>query len=65
MLVSLDDLKEGTSVWVLGGFGQERASLVRVLHTHQNIKNGRPGIDYELPNGDIRWAYLDQVRSLA
>lgn len=64
-MVSLDKIRVGGKVWVQGGFGQERASLVTVIHTHQDIKNGRPGIDYELPNGDTRWAYLDQVRSLA
>jgi len=61
-MVTLDKMREGSKVMVRGGFGTEPARLATVTGLDADIKNGRPGIDYEVVNtGEGRWAYLDQV----
>ena len=64
-MVQLNEMRVGSRVTVRGSFGNEPAKLARVTEVEQDIKNGRPGIGYELVNGDLRWAYLDQVVSVA
>ena len=59
--IDIKDIREGSIVSVRGGFGTEQAANGRVLEVSQNIKNGRPGIEYE-SNNETRWAYLDQVQ---
>jgi hypothetical protein len=54
--VKLSDIREGSVVMVRGNFGQGFPQRVVVEAVEDNIKNGRPGIDY-----DGSWAYLDQV----
>jgi len=49
---------------VRGGFGNDPATLVTVSEVCEDVKNGRPGIDYIKANGDGRWAYLDQVKQV-
>jgi len=59
-MIELKDIREGSIVLVRGGFGSEPARKAVVTSVDANIKNGRPGIDYEIA-GDSRWAYLEQV----
>ncbi len=59
-MVKLNQIREGSIIKVRGGFGTEPAKRAVVTGVEENIKNGRPGIDYRC-NGDERWAYLDQV----
>jgi hypothetical protein len=55
-MVELKDIREGSVVVVRGDFGQGRPREVVVEAVEADIKNGRPGIDY-----DSSWAYLTQV----
>jgi hypothetical protein len=60
-MVILDEIREGSVVIVRGGFGQEPPKEVVVDEVHEDIKNGRAGIDYTEADGNTRWAYMDQV----
>ena len=55
-MVKLNDIREGSVVIVRGAFGTGPEQRVKVEEVHEDIKNGRPGIDYE-----GSWAYLTQV----
>jgi hypothetical protein len=55
-MVSIEDIREGSVVIVRGNFGQGPAQQVVVENVEDDIKNGRPGIDYA-----DSWAYLTQV----
>jgi hypothetical protein len=55
-MVQLKDIRKGSVVVVRGDFGNAPARQVIVEEVHEEIKNGRPGIDY-----DRSWAYLTQV----
>jgi hypothetical protein len=63
-MVILDEIREGSVVIVRGGFGQEPPKEVVVDEVHEDIKNGRAGIDYTEADGNTRWAYLDQVQKV-
>jgi hypothetical protein len=54
--VKLKDIREGSRVIVRDNFGTGTPREVTVLTVDSDIKNGRPGIDY-----DNSWAYLTQV----
>jgi len=56
-MVKLKDIREGSVVIVRGAFGTGPEERVKVEEVHEDIKNGRPGIDYE-----GSWAYLSQVQ---
>jgi len=56
-MVNLKDIREGSVVIVRGAFGTGPEQRVKVEEVHEDIKNGRPGIDYE-----GSWAYLSQVQ---
>jgi hypothetical protein len=56
-MVKLNDIREGSVVIVRGAFGTGPEQRVKVEEVHEDIKNGRPGIDYE-----GSWAYLSQVQ---
>lgn len=56
MTVKFEDLREGSVVIVRGAFGTGPEERVRVEEVYEDVKNGRPGIDYE-----GSWAYLTQV----
>jgi hypothetical protein len=58
-MVKLDDIRKGSVVIVRGNFGSGRPQQVVVEAVEEDIKNGRPGIDY-----DGSWAYLSQVDSV-
>ena len=55
-MVQLEDIREGSIVVVRGNFGSGTPQRVIVEAVEADIKNGRPGIDYE-----GSWAYLHQV----
>ncbi len=54
--VKISDIREGSRVIVRDNFGSGKPREVTVLGVEDDIKNGRPGIDY-----DESWAYLTQV----
>ena len=56
-MVKLKDIREGSVVIVRGAFGSGPEERVKVEEVHEDVKNGRPGIDYE-----GSWAYLTQVQ---
>jgi hypothetical protein len=56
-MVKLKDIREGSVVIVRGAFGSGPEERVKVEEVHEDVKNGRPGIDYE-----GSWAYLSQVQ---
>jgi hypothetical protein len=56
-MVNLKDIREGSVVIVRGAFGTGPEERVKVEEVHEDVKNGRPGIDYE-----GSWAYLSQVQ---
>jgi hypothetical protein len=56
-MVKLKDIREGSVVIVRGAFGTGPEERVKVEEVHEDVKNGRPGIDYE-----GSWAYLSQVQ---
>ena len=56
-MIKLKDIREGSVVIVRGAFGSGPEERVKVEEVHEDIKNGRPGIDY-----DGSWAYLTQVQ---
>jgi hypothetical protein len=56
-MIKLKDIREGSVVIVRGAFGTGPEERVKVEEVHEDIKNGRPGIDYE-----GSWAYLSQVQ---
>ena len=56
-MIKLKDIREGSVVIVRGAFGTGPEERVKVEEVHEDIKNGRPGIDY-----DGSWAYLSQVQ---
>jgi len=55
-MIKLKDIREGSVVIVRGAFGTGPEERVLVEEVHEDVKNGRPGIDYE-----GSWAYLTQV----
>jgi hypothetical protein len=55
-MIKLKDIREGSVVIVRGAFGTGPEERVKVEEVHDDVKNGRPGIDYE-----GSWAYLTQV----
>jgi hypothetical protein len=55
-MIKLKDIREGSVVIVRGNFGTGPEERVLVEEVHEDVKNGRPGIDYE-----GSWAYLTQV----
>ncbi len=55
-MIKLKDIREGSVVIVRGAFGTGPEQKVVVEAVEADIKNGRPGIDY-----DGSWAYLTQV----
>jgi hypothetical protein len=56
-MIKLNDIREGSVVIVRGAFGTGPEERVKVEEVHEDIKNGRPGIDYA-----GSWAYLSQVQ---
>ena len=55
-MITLQDIREGSTVVVRPGFAQFPPITVTVKEVEADIKNGRPGITY----GE-NWAYLYQV----
>jgi hypothetical protein len=55
-MITLKDIREGSVVVVREAFGTGPERRVVVEAVEADIKNGRPGIDYQ-----DSWAYLTQV----
>lgn len=64
-MIKLKDLREGSIVYVRTNFGTGPAVRATVVEVCEDVKNGRPGIDYEIEGQDHgSWAYLDQVQAV-
>lgn len=63
-MIELSSIQEGSKVLVAQAWGTGPTVQATVQEVHEDIKNGRPGIDYVTNTGDRHWAYLDQVRSV-
>jgi len=63
-MINITDIEEGSIVQVRGNFGNGPVETVTVNEVCDDIKNGRPGIDYTTENGQSKWAYLTQVVSV-
>ena len=64
-MVTLEQLREGSKVYVRGAFGTGPEVLATVVEVSADIKNGRPGIDYRVEGQRFgNWAYLDQVQAV-
>ena len=61
-MITLDDVRLGSVVKVATDFGSGPIVTGTVVELDEDIKNGYPGISYDLPDGDCRWAYIDQVK---
>ena len=61
--MDLNDLNEGDIVMLHPDFGSGRKVKAVITEVCEDIKNGRPGVDYYMYNDpeDSRWAYLEQV----
>ena len=59
--VQLSQIREGSAVMVQGDFGTAKPQIVTVVAVCDDVKNGRPGIEYVTKDGDESWAYLTQV----
>lgn len=55
-MLKITDIRVGSVVRLRPAFGTGNPIEVKVSNVDDDIKNGRPGIDY---NGS--WAYLSQV----
>jgi hypothetical protein len=55
-MIKLEDIRKGSWVIVREAFGTGPERQVIVEAVEEDIKNGRPGIDYA-----DSWAYLTQV----
>jgi hypothetical protein len=62
--MKLSDLNIGSVVKVADAWGSGPILVGTVIELDPDIKNGLPGISYELADGEGKWAYLDQVRAI-
>ena len=60
-MVELKQLRVGSTIRVCGEFGSGPVTLASVEGVDEDIKNGRPGIEYRDLRNNPYWAYLDQV----
>jgi len=64
-MITLKDIREGTIVYVRTNFGTGPSVKATVTEVCENVKNGRPGIDYQVQGQEYgSWAYLDQVQTV-
>ena len=61
MAIGIEQIRVGSTVLVLSNFGTGPREFGRVDAVLEDVKNGRPGIDYKNSFGELRWAYLDQI----
>lgn len=61
--VDFDSLRVGDTVLVATDFGIGPTVKAVITSVEDDIKNGRPGIDYYKVSNpdDSRWAYADQI----
>jgi len=61
-MVKLTDMRVGSVVIVRGDFGNGKPVRAVVDSVEEDVKNGRPGIDYfAVGSKEGNWAYLHQV----
>lgn len=61
-MIKITDIRQGSMVVMRGAFGNGVPTLVVVDEVLDDVKNGRPGIDYTIADGGTDgWAYLTQV----
>lgn len=63
-MVTLKEIRPGSIVLLRGGFGNGPLEQATVIEVEEDIKNGRPGIDYVTKTSSSSWAYLSQVESV-
>ena len=61
MAIGIEHIRGGSTVLVLSNFGTGPREFGCVDAVLEDVKNGRPGIDYMNSFGELRWAYLDQI----
>ena len=61
-MIQLNQIREGSKVLVRGNFGRGVAQIGVVTEVAEDIKNGAPGISYDVPGTpNSSWAYLSQI----
>lgn len=60
-MIKLEDIRIGSKVMVRGGFGGCKPELATVISLEEDIKHGEPGIGYKTEDGELHWAYLNQI----
>lgn len=69
-MIKLEQLAIGMKVRVKSGFGSGPIHTGKITEIETDIKNGCPGIGYDIvgldgkTTDDSRWAYLDQLLPL-
>ena len=61
MSIQYSDLRDGMRIEVLNGGELHVGTIVEL---ERNIKNGLPGANYDLDNGEGYWCYVDQIRRI-
>lgn len=64
MAITLNEINVGDIVRVRTDFGMGPVIRAIVEDICDDVKNGRPGIDYKTMDGEGYWCYLDQVVSI-
>ena len=59
-MIKITDIRIGSIVNIREAFSNEHVKTSTVKHICVNIKNGKPGIDYNDGVYD-RWAYLSEI----
>ena len=59
-MIKIENIREGSIVNIREAFSNEPVKTATVKHICGNIKNDKPGIDYNDGVYD-RWAYLSEI----
>lgn len=62
--MQLEDISVGDVVEVMDAWGTGPLLVGTVVEIEEDIKNGEPGISYDLHDGHSKWAYLYQVKKV-
>jgi hypothetical protein len=63
-MIKLEDIRRNSIVMLRGSFGSDPARRATINDVFEDIKNGRPGVDYTGEKGGDNWAYLTQIVSV-
>lgn len=61
MTIKYSDLQNGMRIEVLNSGAVHIGTIVEL---ERDIKNGMPGANYDLDNGEGYWCYVDQIRRI-